>query len=54
MAEKDKTPATMEDLLVSRFAAADAVAKLLIEKGIITEKKFMTSSPLSEACINGS
>jgi hypothetical protein len=54
MAENDKTPATFEELLVSSFAAADAVAKLLIEKGIITEKEFMTSSLWSVACINGS
>ena len=40
MAKTDKTPATFEELLVSSFAAADAVAKLLIEKGIITEKEF--------------
>jgi hypothetical protein len=40
MAKRDKTPATFEELLVSSFAAADAVAKLLIEKGIITEKEF--------------
>jgi hypothetical protein len=40
MAEKDKTPATFEELLISSVAAADAVAKLLIEKGIITEKEF--------------
>jgi hypothetical protein len=40
MAETDKTPATMEELLVGSFAAADALAKLLIEKGIITENEF--------------
>jgi hypothetical protein len=40
MAESDKTSATFEELLVSSFAAADAVAKLLIEKGIITENEF--------------
>jgi hypothetical protein len=33
-------PLTSHPFLVSSFAAADAVAKLLIEKGIITEKEF--------------
>ena len=33
MAEPDKTPVTMEELLVSSLAQTDALAKLLIEKG---------------------
>jgi len=31
---------TMEELLVSSLATADALAKLLIEKGLITEAEF--------------
>jgi hypothetical protein len=31
---------TVEELLVSSLATADALAKLLIEKGIITEQEF--------------
>ncbi len=32
---------TMEELLVSSLATADAVAKLMIEKGLITEAEFI-------------
>ena len=32
-----KRPATLQELMVSSVATADAVAKLLIEKGVITE-----------------
>ncbi len=32
---------TMQELLVSSLATADAVAKLIIEKGIITQAEFM-------------
>jgi hypothetical protein len=31
----------MEELLVSRLAQTDALAKLLIEKGLITREEFM-------------
>jgi len=31
---------TMEELLVSSLATADALAKLLIEKGVITQAEF--------------
>ena len=41
MAERDKRPATMEELLVSSLAQTDALAKLLIEKGLITRAEFM-------------
>jgi hypothetical protein len=41
MSEPDKKPVTMEELLVSSLAQADALAKLLIEKGIITQDEFM-------------
>jgi len=36
MAEPDKRPVTMEELLVSSFAQTDTLAKLLIEKGLIS------------------
>ncbi len=32
---------TMEELLISSLATADALAKLLIEKGLITQAEFM-------------
>ena len=32
---------TMQELLVSSLATADAVAKLHIEKGVITQAEFM-------------
>jgi len=32
---------TMQDLLVSSLATTDALTKLLIEKGLITEAEFM-------------
>jgi hypothetical protein len=38
MAEPDKGPVTLEELLVSSLAQTDALAKLLIEKGLITQK----------------
>ena len=41
MAEPDKKPVTMEELLVSSLAQTDALAKLLIEKGLITREEFM-------------
>jgi hypothetical protein len=41
MAEPDKRPVTIEELLVSSLAQTDALAKLLIEKGLITQEEFM-------------
>ena len=41
MAELDKRPVTMEELLVSSLAQTDALAKLLIEKGLITREEFI-------------
>ena len=32
---------TMEELLVSALAQSDALTKLLIEKGVVTEAEFM-------------
>jgi hypothetical protein len=41
MAELDKgTPVSLEELMLTTLAMADAVTKLLIEKGIITEAEF--------------
>ena len=41
MAEPDKKPVKMQELLVSSLTQTDALAKLLIEKGLITQKEFM-------------
>jgi hypothetical protein len=41
IAEPDKRPVTLEELLVSSLAQTDALAKLLIEKGLITREEFM-------------
>jgi hypothetical protein len=41
MAEPDKRPVTMQELLVSSLAQTDALAKLLIEKGLIIREEFM-------------
>jgi hypothetical protein len=41
MAEPDKRPVTLEELLVSNLAQTDALAKLLIERGLITRQEFM-------------
>ena len=41
MANADKAPVTIQELLVSSLAQSDALAKLLIEKGIITQQEFL-------------
>jgi hypothetical protein len=41
MAEPDKNPVTIEELLVSSLAQTDALAKLLIEKRLIAREGFM-------------
>jgi hypothetical protein len=41
MVEPDKPRVTMEELLVSSLAQTDALAKLLIEKGLITRDEFI-------------
>jgi hypothetical protein len=46
MAEPDKRPVTFEELLVSSLAQTDALAKLLIEKGLISREEF--SAKISE------
>jgi hypothetical protein len=35
------SPVTIQELLVSSLAQTDALAKLLIEKGLITREEFM-------------
>ena len=46
MAEPDKRPVTLEEL-VSSLAQTDALAKLLIEKGVITREEFMRTGDVS-------
>ena len=41
MAEPEKRPLTLEELLVSSLAQTDALAKLLIEKGLISRQEFV-------------
>jgi hypothetical protein len=41
MGKSDKRAVTLEELLVSSLAQTDALAKLLIEKGLITLEEFM-------------
>ncbi len=41
MAKSEKSPVTTDDLLISNLKSTDALAKLLIEKGIITEQEFL-------------
>jgi len=38
---KPKRPVTMAELFVSSLAPTDTLAKLLIEKGLITREEFM-------------
>lgn len=40
--EEMQAPVTIQELLVSSLAPTDTLAKLLIEKGIITKDEFMT------------
>ncbi len=44
---------TMKGLVVSSLATADAVAKLLIEKGLITEAEFMQKLSAERAGYQG-
>jgi hypothetical protein len=41
MANSGKATVTIEELLVSSLAQTDVLAKLLIEKGIITQQEFL-------------
>ena len=40
MAEREKKPVSLEELLVAILAMADATTKLLIDKGVFTEAEF--------------
>ncbi len=41
MGTQDMGTMTMEELLVSSLAQTDALCKLLVEKGVITQDEFM-------------
>jgi hypothetical protein len=41
MANARDTPVTIHELLISSLAQSDALAKLLIEKGVITQQDFL-------------
>ena len=49
LAEPDKRPVALKELLVSSLAQTDALAKLLIEKGLITREEFMQKIPEERA-----
>jgi hypothetical protein len=51
MAEPDNRPGTMEELLVSSLAQTDALAKLLIEKGLIRREEFMEKLSAKEGVL---
>jgi len=53
MAEPDKRPVTLEELLVSSIAQTDALVKLLIEKGL-AEKSSCKRLPRSGRRIRNS
>jgi hypothetical protein len=42
MANTSKTPVTLQKLVVSSLAQSDALAKLLMEKGIISQEELQT------------
>ena len=41
MAKSEKTPVTVEELLVSSLAQTDAIADLLVEKGLVTRDEIL-------------
>jgi hypothetical protein len=41
MSKAENATVTLEELLASSLAQTDALAKLLIEKGIITQQEFL-------------
>jgi hypothetical protein len=51
MAEPDKRPVTLEELLVSSLSQTDALAKLLIERGSSHEKSLCRRSLTNGLCI---
>jgi hypothetical protein len=51
MAKLDKTtPVNLQELTVSSLAMADALAKLLVEKGLITQEEFMRKLSSERTC----
>lgn len=40
-ATEKQAPVTIEELLVLNLAQADAISKLFIEKGIVTQQEFL-------------
>jgi len=53
MAEPDKRRVALEELLVSSLPQTDALAKLLIEKGLITREEFMQKVSEERATYQG-
>jgi hypothetical protein len=52
MAKLDKTtPVNLQELIVSSLAMADALAKPLIEKGLISREEFMAKTPEEQATV---
>ena len=49
MADTQQAPVTIQELLVSNLAQTDALAKLLIEKGIITQQEFLQKIAVERA-----
>jgi hypothetical protein len=41
MANPEKKPVALEELLISSLAQTDFLSKLLIEKGVITKQEFL-------------
>ena len=41
MTEAAQRPVTIQELVISSLAQSDALAKLLIEKGIISQQEFL-------------
>jgi hypothetical protein len=41
MTNSEKAPVTFQELLISSLAQTDALSKLLIEKGVITQQEFL-------------
>jgi hypothetical protein len=47
--ETQKQTVTLEELMVSTLAMADATVKLLIQKGVFTDEEFKTQSGAERA-----
>ena len=54
MTTSDKSKVTLEELLVSSLAQTDALAKLLIKKGVITQEKIAEERATYQALLNPS